>query len=353
MSLFASLSMKPNLFNYDIKHDVFSLIERSGVDIETLRGKRVLVTGGTGFFGVWLLSALSSIKRSLGGELEIVVITRSSAAFLSKARRIALDDEIELIQGDVREIKFAGGGVTHLVHMATTNASETFAGEDQLNKLKVLYEGTKNVLEQCSNKLENVLFTSSGVAYGASGSEKITEVEPAALDTTDLSSSLAIGKIAAEYLVSFYAAKLDYRFTIARCFTFAGQHLPTNLHYAFGNFVNNALCGDDIIIKGDGLDMRSYLYIGDAVSWLLRMLVEPKNQLLNVGSEHSLSVGELADLIAKHTGVGVQILGKRSEIGNFKRANYIPNTTKARSLYHELNEWTDIDAIIKKMLCVK
>ena len=345
--------MKPHLFNYDIGHDVSFLVDRSGVDIASLRGKRVLVTGGTGFFGVWLISALCSIKRSLGGQLEIVVITRSSAAFLSKAGLIALEDDIEIIQGDVREIKFAGGDITHLVHMATTNANETFAGEDQLNKLKVLYEGTKNVLEQCSNKLENVLFTSSGVAYGASGSEKITELEPSALDTTDLTSSLAIGKIAAEYLISFYAAKLDYRFTIARCFTFAGQHLPTNLHYAFGNFIHNALCGDDIIIKGDGLDRRSYLYIGDAVSWLLRMLVEPKNQLINVGSEHSLSVRELADLIANYSGVGVQILGKRSEIGNFKRVQYIPNTTKARILYPGLEEWTNIHAIVQKMLAVK
>ena len=90
--------MKPHLFNYDIGHDVSSLVDRSGVDIASLRGKRVLVTGGTGFFGVWLISALCSIKRSLGGQLEIVVITRSSAAFLSKAGLIALEDDIEIIQ---------------------------------------------------------------------------------------------------------------------------------------------------------------------------------------------------------------------------------------------------------------
>jgi len=345
--------MNPPRFNYDLGHDVSTLVDRSGADIESLRGKRVLVTGGTGFFGVWLLSALSLIKKSLGGELEIVVITRSSAVFLSKAGLRALEGDVEIIQGDVREIKFAGEGITHLVHMATTNASETFAGVDQLDKLKVLYEGTKNILEQCSNKLENVLFTSSGVAYGASGSDKITELEPSALDTTDPASSLAIGKIAAEYLISYYAAKLDYRFTIARCFAFAGQHLPTDLHYAFGNFIHNALCGEDIIVRGDGSDMRSYLYIGDAVSWLLRMLVDPKNQLINVGSERSLSVRELADLVANYSGVGVQILGKRSETGNFKRVNYTPSTTKARDLYPGLEEWTNISDIIKKMLSVK
>jgi nucleoside-diphosphate-sugar epimerase len=83
------------------------------------------------------------------------------------------------------------------------------------------------------------------------------------------------------------------------------------------------------------------------------MLVEPKNHLINVGSEHSLSVRELADLIAKYSGVGVQILGKRSEIGNFKRLKYIPNTTKARILYPGLEEWTHIQTIVQKMLAVK
>ena len=59
--------------------------------------------------------------------------------------------------------------------MATTNANETFRGHDQLDKIEMLYEGTKNILSQCGYSLEKVLFTSSGVAYGVNNNNKICE----------------------------------------------------------------------------------------------------------------------------------------------------------------------------------
>jgi UDP-glucuronate decarboxylase len=350
MSLFENSLMKHYHFNYDIASDVAIMVQRSGLNLQSLRGKRVLITGGTGFFGVWLLSALSFIKRSLGGEFHIYVITRSSANVFKNAAWSGFLAEVELIQGDVRDVKFLADGITHLVHMATTNASETFAGEDQLNKFNVLYEGTRNVLEQCTDSLESVLFTSSGVAYGKNQCEKIVESELGNIDTTELGSALALGKLTAEYLVANYATRLHYKFSIARCFSFAGQYLPLNLHYAFGNFIKNAQDRRDIIVLGDGLDKRSYLYIGDAVAWLLRMMSEPKNQIVNVGSERSVSMKELAVLIARRAGVGVQIKGMSSEIGNFKRSSYVPSTLKARQLYPGLKEWTPLETIIRKML---
>lgn len=352
MNLSVNLLMKPHHFDRSITSDVLATLTRSGLNIEALRGKRILVTGGTGFFGVWLLSALVAIKNTLGGELDIVTITRSPREFLEKSKQFGLNDVVEFIEGDVKDVRFVGLGITHLVHMATTNASETFAGEDQLNKLRVLYEGTKNILEQCTSSLESVLFTSSGVVYGANRSEKITEIESTAPDTTQLGSALAIGKLTAEYLVAYYAERLGYGYTIARCFAFAGQLLPLNLHYAFGNFIQNAIDNRDIVIRGDGMDKRSYLYVGDAVGWLLRMIIEPKNQIINIGSERAISMRDLAELIAENSGgtSGVQVLGKESEVGNFKRVSYVPDTSKARLLYPGLDEWTPVNEITRKML---
>jgi dTDP-glucose 4,6-dehydratase/UDP-glucose 4-epimerase len=350
MNHFASLLMRHLHFNYDIKEDVNDLIRRSGANLDLLRGKKVLITGGTGFFGIWLISALSVIKKMLEGDLDIIVLTRSVERYRKNAEQIGINADIELIEGDVCHVKLVERNFTHLVHMATTNASETFAGEDQLNKLHMLYAGTKNVLDQCTSSLESVLFTSSGVAYGNNLSEKIAETDLSAPDTTQIGSALAIGKLAAEYLVTYYAQKLDFKYSIARCFAFSGPYLPLDLHYAFGNFVANGLSGEDIVINGDGLTKRSYLYIGDAVAWLLRMMIEPKNQLINVGSEHSLSMKKLAEHIADRAKVGVKVLGEVNEVGNFIRSNYIPNTAKARRLYSGLQEWTSVEEIIEKML---
>jgi UDP-glucuronate decarboxylase len=340
-------------YKYDITPDVLQLIERSSIDIELLRGKKIFITGGTGFFGVWFLSALTQIKKKLDGNLQIISLSRFPEKFLNTYSEINFRDSVEFIKGDVRSFTYSSGDITHLVHMATTNANETFYGEDQLNKLEMLYFGTKNTILQCKGVLENVLFTSSGVAYGLNNKDFISEDDFTAPSSIENASALGIGKINAEYLVSYFANIEKYNFSIARCFSLAGQYLPLNLHYAFGNFIENAMTGNQIFINGSGLDKRSYLYIGDAIAWLLNMLIDGKNEIYNVGSENSISIIELAQKIASKSNknIDIKVLGNNNvEIGNFKRSSYIPNTQKIRKEYKCLTEWTSIDSIVEKML---
>ena len=345
--------MKRPQCNYDISQDVESSIRRSGIHAESLRGKTVFITGGTGFFGIWMISALLSIKHRLGGDLRLILLSRSPEKFLQAHADQHFERWVEFVRGDVRDFKLnRAQRVTHLVHMATTNADETFAGEDQLKKLNVLYEGTLNLLEQCGESLESALFTSSGVAYGVSRNALISECELTAPDTTDLGAALSLGKLVAEYLVAYHAVKFGYSYSIARCFAFGGQHLPLDIHYAFGNFIRDALDGKDIEIRGDGQDVRSYLYIGDATAWLLRLLVEPNNQIYNVGSSQAVSIESLARKIASQVPVNVTIQGRRSEVGNFRRSFYVPSTDKIAGAYPGLAEWTPLEETISKMLLV-
>jgi nucleoside-diphosphate-sugar epimerase len=340
--------------DYDISKDVELLIRRVGISFESLRGKTVFVTGGTGFFGIWMISALVAIKRALNGELRLIALSREPEKFLKRYKTTDLATQIEYLCGDVRDFRLGNSNVTHLVHMANTSAEETFLGHDQLNKIELLYSGTRNVLEQCGRTLENVLFTSSGVAYGVNTKPLISEDDYSGLDTTDISSALGVGKLTAEFLIAYFAPKFNYTYSVARCFAFSGQHLPLNIHYAFGNFIYNALEGKDIIIRSDGQDVRSYLYIGDAITWLLRLLIEPKNQIFNVGSSQSVSIESLAHKIAylAKFPVKVKIHGIIGQEGNFRRVSYIPSTRKVTSAYTELAEWTSLNEIISKMLCV-
>lgn len=347
--------MTPAACNYDIGNDVDVLLARAGLNIELLRGKCVFVTGATGFFGIWMLSALVRIKRALSGELKLVALSRNPTGFLKMNSGFEFDREVDFITGDVGQFKYLQADVTHLVHMATTNAAETFAGQPQFSKLDMLYKGTQNVLNQCAGRLESVLMTSSGVAYGNIHHDKIVESDQGKLETTDLRTALALGKLVAEYMVSSFAEHQKYKFSIARCFSFAGPYLPLDLHYAFGNFIRNAQRKETICIQGDGLDRRSYLYVGDAVAWLLRLLLEPRNNVYNVGSEKDLSIQELAVKIAQISGHGLDVktLGSAVPKDNFRRPSYMPSTERIRQDYPGLAEWTDVDQVIKKMLEAK
>ena len=344
------MTLRP--YSYDLGVDVDLLLSRCAVDAEIFRRKTVFITGGTGFFGVWILSALATIKKRLDGDMHIVALSRDPQKFLARHPLLDLDIGVEFITGDVKDFLLGDVRPDYLIHMATTNAEETFAGEDQLKKLETLYLGTKNVLEQCGPTLAKVLFTSSGVAYGNNKSGVFFETDSTAPDTMDTGSALAIGKMTAEYLVAYYATRFGYGYCVARCFAFAGQYLPLDLHYAFGNFIMDALEGRDIVVKGDGLDERSYLYVGDAVAWLLRLLVEPANEIYNVGSEAPISIGDLARKVASRSNrmVGVAILSGQQDTGNFRRMSYIPSTRKITQAYPTLREWTTLDQVIDRML---
>lgn len=344
--------MLVNSMSYDISVDVDELLSRPNLDLNNLKGQTVFVTGGTGFFGVWLLLSLIKIRKILQGNLRIVALSRDPQRFLKTYPKYDFFEHVEFIKGDVKFFELNGIKVDYLIHMATTNAAETYEGEDQLNKLEMLYAGTRNVLEQCGSSLKNVLFTSSGVAYGKNFNHFISEDDFTGQDTCDTGSALGIGKVIAEYLIAYYAKKYGYRYSIARCFSFAGQYLPLELHYAFGNFVKDAIKHRDILINGDGQDKRSYLYIGDAVAWLLRLLTEPKNQIYNVGSDQSLTIAELAGMVAGQTkaNIKVRVLQKDGEQGNFTRLSYIPSIKKIKNDYPGLDIWTGTKQTIDKML---
>jgi UDP-glucuronate decarboxylase len=348
--------MTPSHYNYDIRLDAKRSVQLSRINIEILRGKTIFITGGTGFFGVWLLNILLFIKHQLNDDLRLIVLSRNPEKFLQDYVQYDFRSNVEFIIGDVKNFQLTENMiVTHLIHMATTSAIETFEGEDQLNKLDTLYIGTRNVLEQCGLSLEKVLFTSSGVAYGVNRNDFISEADLTGHDVKQIGSALGVGKIVAELLVAYYAKNFNYTYSIARCFSFAGQHLPLNLHYAFGNFIHNAIFDEDIVINGDGQDIRSYLYIGDAMAWILRLFTEPHNQTYNVGSQAPIKIEELATKIKKksNSSINVSIQKKYYETGNFHRQSYVPSVSKIIKDYPGLSEWTHLDLIIDKMLSIK
>jgi dTDP-glucose 4,6-dehydratase/UDP-glucose 4-epimerase len=235
--------------------------------------------------------------------------------------------------------------------MATTAASETFSGEDQLQKIDLLYRGTKNTLEQAVRAgVRKVLFTSSGVAYGPSIGSPFSEDVLQAPQSTLTSSALGEGKRLAEYLINYYAEKGGYDYSIARCFSFYGPYLPLGIHYAIGNFVRDALFNDEIIVSGNGLQLRSYLYIADAWVWLLKMMIHPVNQIGNVGSDKAISIRDLATEVRDILSPAKQVifLGKNHDIGNFSRDLYVPNNDKMRKCLG-VSEWTPLTDGIKKM----
>src|SRR5882724_965440 len=84
-----------------------------------VRNQRIFITGGTGFFGTWLLESFSHINRKLSLNARATVLTRSPDAFRAKCPYLAVDESIEFITVDVRSFDFPNGEFRYVIHAAT------------------------------------------------------------------------------------------------------------------------------------------------------------------------------------------------------------------------------------------
>jgi dTDP-glucose 4,6-dehydratase len=96
---------------------------------------------------------------------------------------------------------------------------------------------------------------------------------------------------------------------IARCFAFVGAFLNREIYYAIGNFIQNCMDNNPIIINGDGTPLRSYLYADDLVEWLFAVLDRGEaGRPYNIGSDRVISIKELAEKVREVLGTGNEII---------------------------------------------
>ena len=95
---------------------------------EQMRGERLLLTGGTGFFGCWLVESFLHCNRELALDAQVTVLTRDPAAFLRKVPHLRNERALSLHAGDVRDFTFPEGRYGFVLHAATEASAKTACG---------------------------------------------------------------------------------------------------------------------------------------------------------------------------------------------------------------------------------
>lgn len=316
-----------------------------------LRGARLFITGGTGFFGCWLLESLLWANERFDLDASATVLTRDGAAFASKVPHLAGHRAVTLHEGDVRTFPFPDGGFTHVIHGAV-DATPPADQAARRHVVDVIVEGTRRVLDFARARgVRRLLFTSSGAVYGRQPAELelVPEEYCGAPDPSDPGTAGAEAKRAAEMLCAVYNDGV-LQTTIARCFAFIGPYLPIDGKFAAGNFIRDARAGRPVIVSGDGTPHRSYLYGADLAAWLWAILLAGRaGAAYNVGSEEAVSIADLARRIAAHghSPAGVHVAGAAARGGGGDR--YVPSTHRARTELG-LTMRVDLDEAIARTL---
>jgi len=318
-----------NLPPEDLKH----IMEHTRDLWADLRSARLFITGGTGFFGKWLIESFLYANQQLDLRASAAVLSREPSSAQQAFPNLFSDPALTMLKGDVLNFEYPRGEFTHIIH-AATDASAQLNDENPLLMLDTIIEGTRHTLDfavQC--KAEKFLLTSSGAVYGKQPTHMahIPEEYPGAPDPTDPKSAYGLGKRTAEHLCTLYAKQYGVHTTIARCFAFVGPYLPLDIHFAIGNFILDGLNNRPIIIKGDGTPYRSYLYAADLAIWLWTILLCGKTcRPYNVGSDDDMQIEQFAHLVAEQFNpqIEVKVLGARTQGKAPER--YVPSVTRSR-----------------------
>ena len=291
---------------------------------------KLFVTGGTGFFGKALLRFWEENPPNFD---RIFILSRNPQKFKDKYSHLIHLNNISLVSGDIMDPDSfeVDSDIDIVLHAATDSTLGPMMS--RLEVFNQILKGTENVLEFCVKKsIKKLVYTSTGGVYGAQlESKKIIEDFNSCPDPIDPKSSHNIAKKACENLIAIYSEMYKFDYTIARCFSFIGEDLPLENHFAIGNFISAVLNNKDIIIRGDGTPFRSYMHQNDLAYVLNKFLTSKTNhKVFNVGSDEAISIKDLAHLIKKigtYTG-DINILFENDH--NVKNY-YVPNTDRLKA----------------------
>ena len=297
--------------------------------------QRLFLTGATGFFGRSILRWLLKLESPDKVRPRLTALTRDPGQFLRRYPEFSGHAWLEFHQGDISspETLPASGRFSHILHAAADSTNGHIL--NPLARFDQILGGTRNILDfAVAVGARRFLYTSSGAVYGeqAPRTDGIPETLCSAPDPMLQNNAYGVAKYAAEHLCALYHQHHGLETVVARCFAFVGGDLPLNAHFAIGNFIRDALSRPEIVVRGDGTAVRSYLHQDDLAAWLMSLLsCGAPTRIYNVGSDKAVTIADLAyqvrDILAPDK--TVRILEMPSNDG--MRSYYVPDIRRAQS----------------------
>jgi len=291
------------IFGEIFESDLKEILDNSRLSLQKLDRARILILGGTGFVGTWLVSALLYANELLDLNLQVTVVTRDKA--LAEMRLQASDvPALKVIEMDLqRDVHEGKGPFTHLIHAATPSSPRT-GGLDADYVTDVSLRGTRYLIGKAKSQsfAPVMLHVSSGAVYGPQGPDTPLLLEKTPTAAAQSLNAYARAKLEVEKSITDAGAAGIVRGVNPRLFAFAGPHIALDAHFAVGNFVHDALYSGKITLKGNPKTVRSYLYPTDMTSWLIACLANPTLQPLHIGSDNPMEMQEVVSRISSLAG---------------------------------------------------
>ena len=274
--------------------------------------KKVIITGGAGFIGTSLVKAL------LDNDIEkILIIDDLSTGSKSNLDNLLSNKKIEFIESrieDINNIDELFENYDFCYHLAA-GVGVQYIMDNLSESLLTNILATHKVLEACQANNLPVLLTSTSEVYGVAEDKVWTEETKSLIGpTTKLRWSYAASKMIDEFIALSLYEEGKISPIIVRLFNIIGPNQLSKYGMVVPRFIEAAVNDEDILIHGDGSQSRSFTWVDDVVTYLIKLAeLKAYGEIFNIGQTEEITIEELAKLIIEKSNSNSKIIFKSHE----------------------------------------
>jgi len=302
--------------------DLEALSDRLSEEFGAMAGRHLLITGGAGFLGYYLVQApLAWNSLGLGDPIRVSVFDNYSRGVPDWLEVLARDPNLELLKHDItKPLPVDTPDFDYVIHAASI-ASPTFYRQHPIETMDANVGGLRELLDwsvdqaSANKPLSGFLFFSTSEIYGDPGPEDIPTPETyrGNVSCTGPRACYDESKRFGETLCVNFAQHRGVPVSIARPFNNYGPGLKLGDRRVLPDFARDVLAGRNIVLLSDGKATRTFCYVADAVVGYYKVLVSgQRGEAYNIGTDAAeVSMWDLAKQVAK---LGKELFGYKGKV---------------------------------------
>ena len=260
----------------------------------------ILLTGGAGFIGSHL------IEKFIEKQYNVIVIDNLLTGTKKNLEPFLENKNFTFVDFDVQNHIEVSQDLDYVLHLASAASPKAYT-QHPINTLKAGSIGTINTLGLAKAKNARYLLTSTSEVYGDPLISPQPETYWGNVNPNGVRSMYDEAKRFAEAAVASYNRIYDLDTRIVRLFNTYGPKMKINDGRVVTNFISQAINGEDITIYGDGNQTRSFCFIDDTVSGIIKAMESDSSEVFNIGNPNEITILQLAEKV-------VNLTGSKSEI---------------------------------------
>ena len=321
-----------------------------------LHNKTVMISGATGMIGKFLVDLLMYRNESDNLNCTVVALGRNAKKAESRFPEWLNDEHFIFVEQDITKPIDYEGHVDYIIH-AASNTHPLAYSSDPIGTITANVDGTRNLLDLAQkNENSRFVFLSSVEIYGQNRGdvELFREDYCGYINSNTLRAGYPESKRVGEALCQAYKKQYGVDVVIPRLSRVYGPTMLLNDSKALSQFILKGVNNEDVILKSEGLQYFSYIYVADCVSAIIKIMLDGENgEAYNVGDENSnIHLKDLANIIANYNNKQVifELPSEAERAGYSTATTALLDTTKLKEL--GFNAKTNINEGLNKTITI-